>query len=89
LLAFLLYGSNFFNELSNIIFIICVIEIGLGSFFALGISEVAYASRSGQNPFYGEAIMRDRMKYHSTQIFNGLYLIFSGFILLLLAYYFL
>ncbi len=86
LLLAILFGNKSIQESTvDYIAILGFIEVGLGAIFSLGVSEVAYASRSGLNPVYGETITKDRIHYHTTQILTGINLIFSGIILLVLG----
>ncbi|MHA1975446.1 MAG: hypothetical protein ACW98I_00965 [Candidatus Hodarchaeales archaeon] len=85
LLAILMGEKPILESMLEFIAILGFGEVAFGAIFSLGVSEVAYASRSGQNPVYGEAIMKDRLRYHTTQILNGINLIASGIILMLIG----
>ena len=85
LLALLMSRRPIEESIIQFIAILGFIEVAFGAIFSLGVSEVAYASRAGLNPVYGETITRDRLRYHTTQILNGINLIFSGVILMLLG----
>ena len=72
-----------FNEILSIL---GIIEILIGALFTTGFTENSFASQTFQNPLYTETVITDRIKYRSVQIFQGLNLIFTGFIISILAY---
>ena len=84
-LAIFLGEETIVESTINFVAILGFVEVAFGAIFSLGVSEIAYASRTGQNPVYGETIMKDRLQYHTTQILNGINLIFSGIVLMLLG----
>ncbi|MHA1994491.1 MAG: hypothetical protein ACW97Z_08135 [Candidatus Hodarchaeales archaeon] len=84
-LAIFLGEGSIIESTISFIAILGFVEVALGAIFSLGVSEITYASKSGLNPVYGETIMRDRIRYHTTQILNGINLIFAGILLMLLG----
>ncbi len=84
-LALLLGDGSIIESTISFIAILGFVEVAIGAIFSLGVSEVTYASRAGLNPVYGETITRDRLRYHTTQILNGINLIFAGILLMLLG----
>ncbi len=83
--AIFISSENIITGTVNIMGIIGLIEIAFGSFFGVGFSEVAYASRAAGNPIYGETIFKDRLNYRTKQLISGFNLVFSGVLLLLIS----
>ena len=85
IIALVIGSEDIITTTINIVGIFGLVEIAFGSFFGIGFSEVAYASRSAGNPIYGEMLFRDRLNYRSKQLMTGFNLIISGAILLLFS----
>ena len=85
--AIIMGFDEIFTSVITILPLIGLIEIGLGSFFMLGISESTYAYRAGLNPVYGETILKDRISYRTRQLLDGLNLIITGVILIIPAFF--
>ena len=82
----ILGSKDFFYDFINWTTLVALGMVVLGSFYMVGTSEVAAASRSLANPQLAETIAKDRINYRSKQLSQGAYLIIAGIINFIISF---